>query len=59
MMPRTLQDGVEPAALDGTLLREYFGDVFVTNTLELLQHEVDEFSKQVTDWEKNRYMEVS
>ena len=33
--------------------------MFVTNTLELLQHEVDEFSKQVTDWEKNRYMEVS
>jgi glutamine synthetase len=58
MMPRTLQDGVN-LLREGTLLREYFGDVFVTNTLELLQHEVDEFSKQVTDWEKNRYMEVS
>ena len=58
MMPRTLQDGVN-LLRSGTLLREYFGDVFVTNTLELLQHEVDEFSKQVTDWEKNRYMEVS
>ena len=44
---------------EGRLLREAFGDVFVTNTLALLQHEVDEFSKQVTDWEKNRYMEVS
>jgi glutamine synthetase len=58
MMPRTLQDGIN-LLREGRLLRDYFGDVFVTNTLELLQHEVDEFAKQVTDWEKNRYMEVS
>jgi glutamine synthetase len=58
MMPRTLQDGVN-LLREGRLLRDFFGDVFVTNTLELYQHEVDEFSKQVTDWEKNRYMEVS
>ncbi len=48
-----------PCCARGRLLRDSFGDVFVTNTLELLQHEVDEFAKQVTDWEKNRYMEVS
>ena len=58
MMPRTLQDAIN-LMREGRLLREAFGDVFVTNTLALLQHEVDEFSKQVTDWEKNRYMEVS
>lgn len=58
MMPRTLQDGID-LMREGRLLREYFGDVFVTNTLELLQHEVDEFNVQVTEWEKNRYMEVS
>jgi glutamine synthetase len=58
LMPRTLQDSINHLR-EGRLLRDAFGDVFWTNTLELLQHEVDEFAKQVTDWEKNRYMEVS
>jgi glutamine synthetase len=58
LMPRTLQDSINHLR-EGRLLRDAFGEVFVTNTLELLQHEVDEFAKQVTDWEKNRYMEVS
>lgn len=58
MMPRTLQDSIE-ALKSGRLLRGSFGDVFANNTIALLQHEVDEFNKQVTEWEKNRYMEVS
>lgn len=58
LMPRTLQDAIH-LMRDGSLLRDAFGEVFVTNTLALLQHEVDEFNRQVTDWEKNRYMEVT
>jgi glutamine synthetase len=58
LMPRSLQDSVR-AIESGTLLRPAFGDVFVRNLVQLLQHEVDEFSRQVTDWEKSRYMEVS
>jgi glutamine synthetase len=58
LMPRSLQAAID-AINAGSLLREAFGDVFVTNTVQLLQHEVDEFSRQVTEWEKTRYMEVS
>jgi glutamine synthetase len=58
LMPRSLQESIGHMR-DGSLLRRAFGDVFVNNMLELLQHEVDEFSKQVTEWEKTRYMEVS
>ncbi len=58
LLPRSLQDAVR-AIEAGSLLRRSFGDAFVTNLTQLLQHEVDEFSRQVTEWEKTRYMEVS
>jgi glutamine synthetase len=57
-MPRSLEQAVE-AMRGGRLLRTTFGDIFVDNLISLLKHEVEEFGKQVTDWEKSRYMEVS
>jgi glutamine synthetase len=58
LMPRSLQESIDHMR-QGRLLRSAFGDAFVDNMIALLQHEVDEFSKQVTEWEKTRYMEVS
>jgi glutamine synthetase len=58
LMPRTLQDSIE-AFRAGGMMRRAFGDVYANNTISLLQNEVDEFGRQVTEWEKTRYMEVS
>lgn len=38
--------------------RELYGDVFVDTYLEMLQHEIGLFARQVTDWELARYREV-
>jgi glutamine synthetase len=56
--PKTLGEAVD-ALRHGSLIRSAFGDQFHTNTVQLLQHEVDEFNSQVTEWEKTRYLEVS
>ncbi len=56
-IPTTLHDAV--AAFEGSAFyREAFGDMFVDTFAAMGRHEVDLFMRQVTDWERNRYMEV-
>lgn len=55
-----------PLSLEGAVanfeasafVRELYGDVFVDTYLEMLQHEIGLFARQVTDWELARYREV-
>jgi glutamine synthetase len=58
LMPRSLSESIE-ALRAGTLVRDAFGPVFHRNLLQLLEHEVEEFGRQVTEWERSRYLEVS
>ncbi len=39
-------------------LRGVYGDLFVDTFAEMLRHEVGVFARQVTDWERDRYIEV-
>jgi len=56
-MPRSLAESIETLRA-GTLVRGTFGEVFHTNMLELLEHEVGQYARQVTEWERTRYLEV-
>jgi glutamine synthetase len=38
--------------------REVYGDVFVDTFLVMLGHEVELFSRTVTEWERERYREM-
>lgn len=58
LMPASLEQAVATMRR-GTLLEAAFGDVFVNNYIALLQHEVTEFAKQVTEWEMTRYLEMA
>ena len=40
-------------------LRGAFGEMFVGTFAAMLHHEVDVFARQVTDWERDRYVEVA
>jgi len=57
-MPRSLIEAVE-ALRAGPLVRQAFGDVFHRNLVQLLEHEITEFDREVTDWERRRYIEVA
>lgn len=56
-LPTTLPAAV--AELErSSFAREAFGDVFVDTYLAMLRHEIELFSRHVTDWEYERYREV-
>jgi glutamine synthetase len=47
------------AELEGSaFVREAYGEVFLDTFLTMLRHEVELFSRYVTDWERERYREV-
>ena len=56
-LPVTLEGAV--ANLEGsTFARDVYGDVFLDTYLAMLRHEIDLYSKYVTEWEYERYREV-
>ena len=56
-LPVTLREAL--AALGGSsFYREAYGDMFVDTFVAMVRHEVDLFARQVTDWERSRYMEI-
>jgi glutamine synthetase len=56
-LPTSLDRAVDNLAAS-QFARQVYGDVFVDTYLTMLRHEVDAFSRQVTEWERERYMEV-
>jgi glutamine synthetase len=56
-LPVSLDRAVDNLA-DSEFARQAYGDVFVDTYLVMLRHEVEAFSRHVTDWERERYMEV-
>lgn len=55
-----------PVSLEGAVAnfrasdfpRQVYGDVFVDTYLTMLEHELSLYAKQVTEWERKRYMEI-
>lgn len=57
-LPSTLEEGV--ASLDKSrIAREYFGDEFVDLYLSIGRHEAELYRRAVTDWERERYLEIA
>ena len=56
-LPTNLADALD--AFEGSsFYREAWGDLFVDTFVAMGRHEVDLFQRQVTDWERTRYMEI-
>ena len=58
---RRLPTGLEEALVEfeqSQFVRDLYGDVFVDVYLVMLRHELELFSRHVTDWERERYREV-
>jgi glutamine synthetase len=56
-LPTSLEGAVANLAAS-EFARGVYGDVFMDAYLVMLRHEVELFSKHVTEWEKSRYQEV-
>jgi glutamine synthetase len=56
-LPTNLAEAL-PAFERSAFVRELFGEVFVDAFLVMLRHELEQFSRHVTDWEFERYREV-
>jgi glutamine synthetase len=56
-LPTNLAEAL-PAFERSEFAREVFGEVFVDAFLVMLRHELEQFSRHVTDWEFERYREV-
>jgi glutamine synthetase len=56
-IPATLQEAL--GAFEGSAFyRDAFGDLFVDTLVAMGRHEVELYMRQVTDWERTRYMEI-
>jgi glutamine synthetase len=56
-LPTQLAEAL-PAFEQSPFVRELYGDMFVDVYLTMLRHELELFSRHVTDWERERYREV-
>jgi glutamine synthetase len=56
-LPRSLADATERLALS-TVARAWFGDAFVEDYVTMRRWEVERFNAAVTEWERERYLEM-
>jgi glutamine synthetase len=56
-LPTSLSEAL-PGFEGSAFARELYGDVFVDAYLVMLRHELNQFARQVTEWEFERYREV-
>jgi glutamine synthetase len=56
-LPRSLREAISLAS-KSKIAKKYFGESFVKDYLALSQREVDLFDQTVTDWERERYLNL-
>jgi glutamine synthetase len=56
-LPRSLAEATERLA-QSTVARAWFGDTFVEDYVTMRRWEVERFSAAVTEWERERYLEM-
>lgn len=56
-LPTSLE-GATPNFERSAFARQVYGDLFVDTFLVMLRHEIELFSRHVTDWERTRYQEI-
>jgi glutamine synthetase len=56
-LPRTLAEATERLARSA-LAREWFGDAFVDDYVTMRRWEVERYNAAVTEWERERYLEM-
>jgi glutamine synthetase len=56
-LPRTLAEATERLA-ESALAREWFGDAFVADYVTMRRWEVERYNAAVTEWERERYLEM-
>jgi len=58
LLPRNLEEAI--AKLEkGEIAKEYFGEEFIKLFTKLGKHEIKLYEEAITDWEINRYLELS
>lgn len=57
VLPGTLREALDALA-QSEVAKSYFGEKFVRLFLTLGRHEIAQFEGAVTDWEKERYLEI-
>lgn len=58
-LPKTLQEATKNMKAEGSMARIVLGDEFVNHFVGTREHEWDQFSQAVTDWELKRYLELA
>lgn len=57
-LPATLEEGLK-ALQESKVAREYFGEEFISLYLSIGRHEAALYRAAVTDWERERYLEMA